>query len=97
MKSYGYSIYLLSNIGTDYFNQLREMWESNIFKNFDGFYTTNPDHGYVKKPHPDIFDLYVFCTNFIFMFFNIIILVFMQLLIQIMIKLWFLLMIVRIM
>lgn len=56
LSSFGYGVYLLSNIGTDYFKQLRETWPSDLFKNFAGFYTTNPDHGYVKKPHPDIFD-----------------------------------------
>lgn len=64
LKANGYSIYLLSNIGSDYFTQLQNMWPPNIFNDFDGFYTTNPDHGYVKKPSPEIFDLFVFDYNF---------------------------------
>ena len=51
------------------------MWPPNIFNDFDGFYTTNPDHGYVKKPSPEIFDLYVFnltlsCINDIHILFS---------------------------
>ena len=55
LKSMGYKIYLLSNIGTDYFEDLRKKMPENLFQSFDGFYTTNPEDEYIKKPDPRIF------------------------------------------
>ena len=38
----GFKIYLLSNIGHGYFADLRSKMPDGLFKDFDGFYTSNP-------------------------------------------------------
>ena len=55
LKSSGYGIYLLSNIGIEYFADLRSKMPGDLFDHFDGFYTTNPDDDYVNKPNIKIF------------------------------------------
>ena len=55
LKSAGYGIYILSNIGVEYFADLKNALE-NYFVHFDGVYTTNPDDDYIKKPHIKVFD-----------------------------------------
>ena len=55
LKSAGYGIYILSNIGVEYFADLKNALE-NYFVHFDGVYTTNPDDDYIKKPHIKVFE-----------------------------------------
>lgn len=55
IKDSGYGIYLLSNIGIEYFLDLRTKMPNELFEHFDGFYTTNPDDDYVNKPNIKIF------------------------------------------
>ena len=55
LVSSGYGVYLLSNIGIQYFNDLRANMPRDFFEHFSGFYTTNPDDDYVNKPNIKIF------------------------------------------
>lgn len=55
LKLMGYKIYLLSNIGGDYFEDLVTKMPPDLFKSFDGFYTTNPEDEYAMKPNPRIY------------------------------------------
>jgi len=55
IKASGYGIYLLSNIGIEYFSDLRRRLPEDLFATFDGFYTTNADDEYVNKPNIKIF------------------------------------------
>ena len=59
----GYKIYLLSNIGSDYFEDLIKKMPEDLFKSFDGFYTTNPDDDYTMKPNPRIYKRYSLLCN----------------------------------
>jgi len=55
----GYGIYLLSNIGIEYFAALREKLHYDFFEHFAGFYTTNKTDDYVNKPNIKIFERFM--------------------------------------
>ena len=55
LKMAGYEIYLLSNIGVEFFEDLQEKLPGHLFEPFDGFYTANEADQYVNKPDKRIF------------------------------------------
>lgn len=58
LKKQGFSIYLFSNIGKNTFEALRKQ-APYYFEDFDGFYTTSPEHTYLSKPDYRIYLLFL--------------------------------------
>ena len=55
LKSRGYKLYVLSNIGKETFEQLCQKYPE-IGACFDGAFTASPEHNYMQKPHIDFYE-----------------------------------------
>ena len=55
LKQAGYEIYLLSNIGAGFFEDLRKKLPADLFEPFDGFYLANEKDDYANKPDTKVF------------------------------------------
>mmetsp|Transcript_49262 Transcript_49262/g.115726 ORF Transcript_49262/g.115726 Transcript_49262/m.115726 type:complete len:223 (+) Transcript_49262:120-788(+) len=55
LRNQKFQVYLLSNIGGKFFQDLRTKCEPGLFSDFEGFSCTGPDDGYAKKPKPEAF------------------------------------------
>jgi HAD superfamily hydrolase (TIGR01509 family) len=58
LKQRGYKIYLLSNIGQVMFDQFKQQCPE-IFSSFDDFFVSSPANGYIHKPDPRMFELFL--------------------------------------
>lgn len=55
-------MFLLSNIGTQYFEELVAMLPAGLFADFDGFHTSDVSD-YTMKPHPKVFESFMATFN----------------------------------
>eukprot|EP01130_Rhizamoeba_saxonica_P009060 TRINITY_DN3680_c0_g1_i2.p1 TRINITY_DN3680_c0_g1~~TRINITY_DN3680_c0_g1_i2.p1 ORF type:complete len:133 (-),score=17.98 TRINITY_DN3680_c0_g1_i2:27-425(-) len=53
-----YSIYLMSNIGGFYFEDMFQQMPQFFEENFDGYYTSSEADGYLKKPNSEYYDVF---------------------------------------
>lgn len=58
LKNKGYKLYILSNIGEKSLMYIEER-HPEVFKMFDGIYTSSDKDGYIKKPQPEIYQKYL--------------------------------------
>ncbi len=55
LKERGFSLYILSNIGQDTFQELSEVFPE-LQEYFNGAYTATAENNYVHKPHPEFYE-----------------------------------------
>ena len=55
LKAQGFSLYILSNIGNETFEELATIYPE-LKEYFDGAYTANADNDYLHKPHPEFYE-----------------------------------------
>jgi FMN phosphatase YigB (HAD superfamily) len=55
LKKKGYSLYILSNIGGDTFDELSEIYPE-LGEYFNGAFIATAENNYLQKPHPDFYE-----------------------------------------